>query len=120
LHTPLRKPPLVSLPVKKQLLVQLLLLPLFDYGDAVYGSAGQVGHSKLNKVFNSSIRSITNKRKYDEISETILHLGLLRPTEIQTGGSRSCTVANVLLLPDTPDINWQCCPTLGFGYCILW
>lgn len=49
-------------------LARSLLVPLFDYGDVLFGLVSKKNLNKLNLVFNAVTRYAYNLKKYDHIS----------------------------------------------------
>lgn len=67
------------LPTKlKEILVQTLVMPHFDYCDVLYSNLSAELSQKLQRVHNVCVRFIFNIRRHDHISEYFLRLSWLR------------------------------------------
>ncbi|KAJ4444983.1 hypothetical protein ANN_06782 [Periplaneta americana] len=65
----------------KQILIQTLVMPYFDYCDVLYSDLSVELSLRLQRVHNACVRFIFNSRRYDHVSEYFLQLSWLRLRE---------------------------------------
>lgn len=85
----------------KKLLVQALVLPVIDYGDACFTNFSQDALNKLERLINNGIRFIFGLRKYDHISPYRRQLNWL-PIRQRRSLRVLCTLYSILFEQHTP------------------
>lgn len=65
----------------KQILIQTLVMPYFDYCDVLYSDLSVELSMRLQRVHNACVRFIFNSRRYDHVSEYFFQLSWLRLRE---------------------------------------